>query len=214
MKDALEKGVHVVLSTGRWLGNSYPYAEELGLTSYLITVNGGQIWTMDKELVEEHLLETKKLEQMHYLAREMGVDSWMVATDGVFRNILPNDYLERKWLKFGCHTDDADKLEKIIQELSHDDTLELTNSMPNNIEVNPIGVHKASALRKVCAKLGFSMENVLACGDSLNDMKMIQEAGIGVAMGNAQEAIKNAADYVTDHHNHDGVGKAIAKFVL
>jgi len=212
--EALKKDVHVVLSTGRWLKSCYSYAEELKLTSYLVTCNGGQIWTVDQELLEEHLFPQEKVKNMWYLAKKYDVFTWLVSTDDIFYNQEPNDFHKYKWLKFGCETKDKHKLDKIVEELSYIDGLELTNSLPTNIEVNPKGVNKASALKKVCNKIGITMDQVLACGDSLNDIKMIQEAGVGVAVGNAQTAIKKVADYVTDTNDNDGVAKAIEKFVL
>lgn len=211
---ALAKDVHVVLSTGRWFNTCYPYAESLKLPSFLITCNGGEIWTVEQELKERHLLDPERVKLMWELAKSMELNTWMISTDKVWYSSGPDDFSAHEWLKFGCDSDDKEKLDTIVKELSHYDDLELTNSLPTNIEVNPQGVSKASALNTVCKEIGIGMENVMAVGDSLNDIKMIQDAGIGVAMGNAQEAIKQAADSVTDTNNHHGVGKAIEKFVL
>lgn len=215
ISQAMEQGVQVVLSTGRSLGTSYAYATSLNLTSYLVTANGGEIWTMDKKLLERHLLEPKMVEKMWGIASHLGANTWMITTEYIYRDgDLPDDFYAHEWLKFGCGSTDTDKLDQIIEEFSYHKELELTNSMPTNIEVNPAGVHKASALEKVCSKLGITMDNVMAAGDSLNDIKMIQQAGLGVAMGNAQEAIKQVADAETDINDNDGVAKAIEKFVL
>src|SRR5699024_8995782 len=73
--------------------------------------------------------------------------------------------------------------------------LEVTNSTPMNFEVNEKGVNKAEGLRTLCKKLNITMDEVMAVGDSLNDFKMINEVGIGIAMGNAQEEILEIADY-------------------
>ncbi|MFD1037037.1 Cof-type HAD-IIB family hydrolase [Virgibacillus byunsanensis] len=214
IKKALAKDVHVVLSTGRWLDSCYPYAELLKLQSYLVTSNGGEIWTVNKELIERHLLDPKIVEIMWDLAQNIELNTWMVSTEGVYRGTRPDDFYEHEWLKFGCDSLDKDKLDQIVKEFSYYDELELTNSLPTNVEVNPIGVNKATALKKVCDEIGISMNNVMSVGDSLNDIKMIQQAGLGVAVGNAQEAIKKVADYVTDKNNDNGVAKAIEKFVL
>ncbi|SFD97304.1 hypothetical protein SAMN05216238_106232 [Lentibacillus persicus] len=211
---AQKQGVHIVLSTGRWLGTCYPYAESLNLSSYLVTSNGGEIWTIDKELKERHLLDPERIKLVWELAKDRGLVTWSVSTDRVWFDEAPDDFSAHEWLKIGCNSLDANKLDEIVKELSYYDDLELTNSLPTNIEVNPKGVSKASALRSVCHEIGITMENVMAAGDSLNDIKMIQEAGIGVAMGNAQEAIKKVADHVTSTNAEDGVGKAIEKFVL
>ncbi|GAB3068726.1 Cof-type HAD-IIB family hydrolase [Virgibacillus ainsalahensis] len=209
---ALENDIHVVLSTGRGLKTCYPYAESLKLTSYLVTANGGEIWTVDKKLLQQHLLETEKIEKMWRLGKEIGLEMWMISTSGVFREERPDNFQDYKWLKFGCNSFDKTKLDKMVKELSYFEGLEMTNSLPTNVEVNPAGVSKAAALKFVCKEIGVTMDNVLAVGDSLNDIKMIQEAGVGVAMGNAQEAIKNVADFVTDTNNNDGVAKAIERF--
>ena len=214
IQKALDKDVHVVLSTGRWLKSCYPYAEQLNLTSYLVTANGGEIWTMNKELLDRHLLAADKVEKMWHIGKEVGVHMWMMATDHVFRNTPPENFHHYDWLKFGCHSLENGKLEKMVEELSYIEGLELTNSMPTNVEANPENVSKAAALKKVCRKIGITMDEVMACGDSLNDIKMIQEAGIGVAMGNAQEAILKAADVVTETNDRDGVALAIEKYVL
>ncbi|MFC2947284.1 Cof-type HAD-IIB family hydrolase [Virgibacillus sediminis] len=214
IQKALEKDIHVVLSTGRGLTTCYPYAEPLKLQSYLITANGGQVWTVEKELLQQHLLESKKIEKMWEIGESLNLDMWMLSTERVFRAERPDNFHDYEWLKFGCNSFDEATLDKMVKELSFMDGLEMTNSLPTNIEVNPQGVSKANALQFVCGEIGIEMGNVLAVGDSLNDIKMIQEAGIGVAMGNAQEAIKKAADFVTDTNENDGVAKAIEKFAL
>lgn len=214
IKQAMDKDVHVVISTGRWLSSCYPYAESLELDSYLVTSNGGEIWTMEKELIERHTIEPEMMEKMWDLGNQYDMGCWMVATDAVWRGERPDDFSEHKWLKIGFDSHLPANLEKLIEDLSYYNELELTNSQPHNLEVNPKGVHKGSALSKVCAKLGITMDEVMAAGDSLNDMKMIQQSGLGVAMGNAQEAIKKAADFETDTNDQDGVAKAIERFVL
>lgn len=210
----LEQDVLVVLSTGRWLKSCYPYAEQLKLPSYIITCNGGEIWTANKELYDQTLLSVEKVEKIWHLSQEIGMNTWIVSTDDVYYDSRPDNFAAHKWLKFGARSDDKAKLDKMVKELSYFDDLELTNSLPTNIEANPKGVSKANALEKVCKELGITMNEVMAVGDSLNDIKMIQEAGIGVAMGNAQEAIKKVADHVTDTNDNDGVAKAIERFVL
>lgn len=212
--EALDRDIHVVLSTGRAFTSCYPYAEELELRSYLITANGGQIWTVNKELLDQKLLAPEKIEKMWRLGEGLGVHMWMISSKRVFQNEAPERFADYEWLKFGCATNDQNKLDKMIKELSYMEGLELTNSLPMNIEVNPKGVSKAAALQFVCDQIGITMEQVMACGDSLNDMKMIQESGLGVAMGNAQEAIKKAADTITDTNDSDGVAKAIEKYAL
>lgn len=212
---AMDKGVKVMLSTGRWLDFCYPYAESLQLDNYLVTVNGGEIWTASKKLVERHVHATDLMVDMWNLGMEKNVHMWCVSTNRVFNSHeQPDDFHDKEWLKIGYSSEDIDKLNEIRKELSKYDHIEVTNSLPTNIEVNPSGVNKANGLKTVCRELGITMDQVMAVGDSMNDKKMIVQAGLGIAMGNAQAEIKEVADHVTDTNNNDGVAKAIEHFIL
>lgn len=215
IKKAQAKRVAVMLSTGRWLDRAYPFVEKLALNTPLITVNGGEIWSANNELLERQVHDPLIMEKMWKLGREVGVNMWIVSTEKVYNSgEYPNDFADHEWLKIGFSTQDLSKLDAIKAELNHYEGLELTNSLPTNIEVNPLGVNKANGLKRVCKELNITMDEVMAVGDSLNDIKMIEQAGLGVAMGNAQAKIKDVADYVTDTNNDDGVAKAIERFVL
>ncbi|MDE7107284.1 MAG: Cof-type HAD-IIB family hydrolase, partial [Clostridiales bacterium] len=84
--------------------------------------------------------------------------------------------------------------------------------MPSMVECIPVGVDKGAGLKYVADYYGIPMSQVMAFGDSFNDVAMIEVAGLGIAMGNAREKVKQVADYVTDTNNADGVAKAIYKF--
>ena len=92
--------------------------------------------------------------------------------------------------------------------------VELTSSLPRNMEVNAPGVTKGSGLLALAAHLGLTRAQTMAVGDSGNDRAMIEAAGLGVAMGNATDDIRKIADVTTDDNNHDGVATAIEKYVL
>jgi Cof subfamily protein (haloacid dehalogenase superfamily) len=87
-------------------------------------------------------------------------------------------------------------------------------SKPFFLEFLESGVTKGSSLNHLIGKLGIKREEVIAIGDSYNDLAMIEFAGLGVAMGNAPDDIKQKADYVTDTNMNDGVAKVVEKFVL
>ena len=90
--------------------------------------------------------------------------------------------------------------------------LVVTSSSANHIEFNAKNANKGEALRFLCRHLGLDVSESMSFGDSSNDLSMIVAAGIGVAMANADRAVLEAADYVTDTNDNDGVAKAIAKF--
>lgn len=89
-----------------------------------------------------------------------------------------------------------------------------TGALFNNVEVNGQGASKGTALIKLGEMLGISRDEIMVCGDGSNDTEMIQKAGLGVAMGNAIDQVKQAADCVTLSNDEDGVAKAIEKYVL
>ncbi len=89
----------------------------------------------------------------------------------------------------------------------------VSSSVPNNVEINDIKANKGDALKKLAEYLGFGIENVLAFGDGLNDISMIKNAGIGVAMNNAVKELKDVADYITlNDCDNSGVAEGIYKF--
>ena len=97
-------------------------------------------------------------------------------------------------------------LEDLKKALSDYDVLLIG---PTWLEIMPKGVSKASALKKICQRGGFTMDEIMAFGDAQNDIQMIEQVGIGVAMGNAMEEVKAVADYVADTNLNNGIGKTI-----
>lgn len=213
VKKAKEAGIHVVLSTGRSLSRCRDIAESLGSSSYIVTINGGEIYDHDFNLVEQNLLDFKHVQRMWELKKEHGLYFWSSTVQGLFNEQEPfeNEVEGYDWLKFGFDIQDDAVREVILQELNANENLEITNSSPTNIEVNPVGVNKAAALRKVSSWLELSMDEIMAVGDSMNDLAMIREAGFGVAMGNAQDVVKQEANYVTGSNKEDGVAQVINK---
>ncbi len=93
------------------------------------------------------------------------------------------------------------------------EALTVVQTAPFYLEVIPRRINKGQGIRDICAAIGIFPEEVIAFGDAANDIPMLQAAGIGVAMGNAAEAVKAAADYVTLTNNEDGIAAALEKFL-
>lgn len=109
---------------------------------------------------------------------------------------------------------DMDEREQAWRELMQDEKLELVGSLKYNIEINAAGVNKGKSLVKLGELLGICREEIMACGDGDNDVTMLCEAGFGVAMGNAEKSVKEAADYITETNDEDGAAKAIERYAL
>lgn len=92
--------------------------------------------------------------------------------------------------------------------------LEISSSLERNLEVNGPGVTKGKGLTALAGHLGLERGQLMACGDSGNDLAMLRAAGLGVAMGNAEPAVKQAAVWVTASNDEDGVALAVERFVL
>lgn len=215
IKSAINKGVNVMLSTGRSSDMCHQYIEQLALDTYLITASGAEIWSPTKEIMNRCHHEATLIQSLFEKGEDIGLNMWLISADQVFENgHFPTDFHKHIWLKIGFYSDDEQKLRQMKTYLSDYANIEITNSHPMNIEVNPKNVSKAHALMTVCEELGMTMDQVMAVGDSLNDYTMIKQAGIGVAMGNAQSEIKEIADYVTKSNDEDGVALAIEKFIL
>ncbi len=109
---------------------------------------------------------------------------------------------------------DMDERKRAWEELQKERDLELVGSLKYNIEINAAGVNKGTGLVNLGRLLGIRREEIMACGDGDNDTAMLREAGFGVAMGNAEEQVKEAADYITLTNEEEGVAEAIERFVL
>lgn len=128
------------------------------------------------------------------------------------------------WEKFEKENRGADKVqglfvsmeerEQALEELRAVPGIEITGALKKNIEVNAAGVNKGRAMVRLGERLGIRREEIMAFGDGTNDLKMLKEAGTGVAMGNAKEEVKKAADYITASNDEEGVARFIEEYVL
>lgn len=118
----------------------------------------------------------------------------------------------RKVLLWANDKDEFTALNEALRPLSSE--YEITNSEGYNIEVNKKGVSKDNGLAYIADYLGIPMASVLAIGDSGNDIAMLKNAGVGVAMANATKEALEAADYTTVSCEENGVANAIYKFAL
>lgn len=106
---------------------------------------------------------------------------------------------------------DYEKVEKYLETL---EDISFLSGGYHNLEITKKGVHKGKSLEVLADMLGIPVSETMACGDSENDIDMIKAAGVGVAMANASEETKEAADYITLSNEEDGVAFAIRELVL
>lgn len=116
-------------------------------------------------------------------------------------------------MKILAFDSDLGKIDLVGQELAKSPNLAVSSSSRGNLEITHSDAQKGIALATIAKQLGIDLENVMALGDNLNDISMLERVGYPVAMDNAAPEVKAVAKYVTDSNENSGVGKAIMKFL-
>ena len=114
--------------------------------------------------------------------------------------------------KVNIYFDNLDNSRELRKKWKDLDDVAVTTSISGNAEFNAAGVDKGVGLAMLRTKLGIDRMHVIAFGDNENDLEMLEGAGIGVAMGNSKQYVKDAADQVTGDNDHDGVAEFLEKF--
>lgn len=117
-------------------------------------------------------------------------------------------------MKILAFDSDEAKIERVSKELAKHQGLAVSSSSRGNIEITNAYAQKGIALEEIAKQLGIDMQDVMAIGDNMNDVSMLERVGYPVAMENALPKVKEYAKYVTDTNQHSGVGKAIQKMLV
>lgn len=226
-----EQGVKVAVISGRPVYGMRETAKELCLDQYggYIMAHNGTIIVdcFTDRIIKRELLPLGQIGTYYQFAKEHGCimltydDSYMVTNETSDSIISHEAFVNGMTLKKTEDFREYDafpiskcmivgnpqkliKMEQISKEMFGTD-VESFRSEPYYLEFVPKGMDKGSTLKDLADSLGILQEEVAACGDGYNDLTMIKYAGLGVAMGNAQEEVKKAADYVTKTCEEDGV---------
>lgn len=212
---AAEAGVVVVLTTGRGLQRVEQVRKELDLESPMVLANGAEVWSKPGELVKRYYIGQKDIRMLHALAIESGGKFWGYNdTDHIKMEDWTDDTFETNFFKFGISHKDVQIVQQLRDELKKWETINVTWSSNWIVEISLAGVSKATGIQRLCDYLGIEMADVMAIGDNQNDLELIQSAGLGVAMGNAENVLKRAADQITRTNEEDGVANAIQNYLF
>ncbi|MPW25706.1 Cof-type HAD-IIB family hydrolase [Alkalibaculum sp. M08DMB] len=107
-----------------------------------------------------------------------------------------------------------ERFDQLVSEMNQINGIYCVSSLQNSVDVINRDVNKGNALKYLADQYSINSENIMAIGDNYNDLEMIEYAGLGVAMENAEQPVKDSADYITKSNLEDGVAIAIEKFVL
>ncbi len=250
LKRAREKGVQVVLASGRgydWM--PWNQLTEVAM-DYVITTNGGGVYRCgDGMCLHEETMDGKELLPLFQFLQEKEVYITVFMDGATYtprqcfsyvENMDVPEYVaqslkdwkkELKDLEAYIRTHEA-KIQKVTLNfqkapdggyLNREEVKEYLEARTDihavdggfaNLEFTKAGVSKATGIRFLSEMLQIPMEQTMAAGDSENDIEMICEAGIGIAMGNALEQVKQAADDITATNDEAGVASAIEKYIL
>lgn len=211
---AVDRGIYVVLATGRGISRIRIHEELIALKQPIIAANGADIYYSATDQGEKLFIEKSSMEELFAIIKEINIPYWGFTEDSLFENRELSNSEMSTCLKLGVQTADFAKLLSFYEMAKGIENLEITKSAETNYEINKLGVSKAYGVQKLCDELNISMDEVMCFGDSANDFKLFEVAGFPIAMENAIPELKEVAKAMTTSNNDEGVAKAIQLFVL
>jgi len=236
-----EAGYSLAIASGRPTAGIEPIARECKLDQYggyILSFNGARIVRFSTgEIVYNNTLPQQFIPQIYEFAKERGVG--MVTydpKDNLITGTKTDKYMELEArinrrdihqvqdfmgaIKFPVNkcliSGEPEVLAPLTEELQkrYYGVLNIYRSEPFFLEIMPPLVDKAHALERLLPSLGISRDECVCCGDGYNDITMLQYAGLGVAMANAQTEVREAADIITLSNDEDGLVPVICTYFL
>jgi Cof subfamily protein (haloacid dehalogenase superfamily) len=240
LKAAMAKGVQVILATGKTYHSGEHIVKKLGLTTPGVYVQGTTSYNADGTLRSQITLDPRVARQVITFAEDRGYDVAIYSGQRIlvrkleerFKD-LTTKYHEPTGEQVGplqnlLDTIPVNKLllvapgdERRIKALRWQLSMQvdrgarlLNAGISDMLEVLPPGVSKGAGVKSLIKELGIPADAMMAIGDAENDVEMLQIAGMGVAVGNACQEAKDAANVVVASNDEDGVAEAVERFVL
>lgn len=235
-----EKGHVVAIASGRPLPGIRKIADTLKLDKYegyVLAFNGGRIVDYKTgEVVYQACVDNDIARRIYDYCVKKKIGMVTYEGDTVITGTPIDEYMSlearlnfmeihqvdnfKEYIDFPLNkcllTAESTVAEQVEQELNalYGDKVTVFRSEPFFVEIMPKNVHKATSLEKLLKYLDMDVKDLIACGDGFNDLTMIDYAGVGVTMGNAQQIVKDHADYITLTNDEDGLVPVIEKFIL
>ena len=234
LQKALDRGIEIVLSTGRAITGIPKELLEMPGMKYAVTINGARIIDLqeNKVIYENTLSMEKALQLLDIIGRYDAIqeafidsvcysDKEKLSHANVLKSRTPVEDVKATVLEKNSSVDKVNGQFRTLEDkrnayelLTKVPGVIVVSSLGSNWEINAEGTDKGSAMLKLGELLGIRKEEIMACGDGMNDIAMLKVVGLGVAMANADPEVREAADYITASNDEDGVAKAIEKFAL
>lgn len=240
--DIQKNGKTVVLASGRPINGVAPLAKQLRLQDfggYMLSFNGARVTRCsDGKIIYNKQIPPEMIRPICDIVRsyaEQGVDLITYTDTTIISAIAPNQYTRIEsginrmeiyqpddfvsYIDFPINkllvpgpADVLQELMKLLKEKYHG-LLNIYLSEPYFLEIMPQNIDKAHSLQKLLNSIGLTADSMICCGDGFNDLSMIEYAGLGFAMENAQPIIKDSADFITRSNDEDGVLHVINLFM-
>ncbi|UCZ54673.1 Cof-type HAD-IIB family hydrolase [Bacillus shivajii] len=250
---AMDKGIHVMVATGRDYTEAIAPLKEASLRLPLINVNGADLRKEDGEVIHQQTLTYHQFKDMKKILEEEGVYYEIYTTKGAYTddskrgldvivdllmstgefgsydqvrslaerrfeegainqttsydNLLQDENCEL--FKILAFSEDHGKRDRARKRLVEAVNVDVSASGKENLEINHKEATKGNGLKIMAETYGVDLSETMVLGDNFNDVSMMEVAGLSVAMGNAEDEIKELCDEVTDKNTNDGVAKAI-----
>ncbi|MBM7716748.1 Cof-type HAD-IIB family hydrolase [Siminovitchia sp. FSL H7-0308] len=222
-----KQGIYTAIATGRAPFFISPVLAELNIHSYICF--NGQYVVFENEAIYKNPINRYALQQIDETARERDYPLVYMNEITMKANVPHNELIEKSLRSLKLSHPEFDphfyKNKEIYQalifanenagrDLPEVDDVTYIRWHESSLDIVPKGGSKAEGIKQMIGRLGFQMEDVVAFGDGMNDIEMLQEAGTGVAMGNAHQVVKDHADFVTTNVENDGIVNGLKEIGL
>lgn len=232
---AKEKGIQILIATGRHYSFIHKSLFEDVNPDYIVTINGACLVDKNGNVIESYPMDEKDVEELIRLCKKHDIGLGFKFKEGVviyssynqfykgyvgdkdygdavFANPSDIDYHKTHGLPLGAFLIGEEAIIESFKEQIP--TLHFAWSYTNGYDAFPPYCSKATTIESVLKMNNLTWENVMSFGDAENDIEMLRRAKVGVAMGNARDIVKKEADYITVSVDEDGVDYAIKHFNL
>lgn len=224
IQKAIKQEIQIVICTGRPFKEALGFAQELELNQsnqFIIDYGGSMIQDDNGKVIYQQTLRNQDCtdiaqfmfaHKINYKLIDNAGNLYASDQDWTEKRMLQPQLAVLKFLMSG-HKGKIDKWSDLLHQ-EFDDKYFIVKTSQKEVELCPQNVNKGTALEHLIKHLKLKPKQVAVIGDMDNDLPMMKLAGLSIAMGNANENVKNESDVETLDNDHDGVSAAIEKYIL
>ncbi len=243
LKRASQAGCKVCLSTGRGFAELRDYENQMDVLSHGILISGGCIYDFEhQEVLYQRTIEPECVKKIVEVIADRDImvqvlnEQLSVVEQGILHR-MEDFYMSVYTPMYERVTTKVEDIQAFLLNSGEDaikinlyhrspkdreKTLKLLEGLPlcfafseqTSLEITPQNIDKGAGLKFLCDRLSISLSEVIAVGDADNDLPILKEAGLSVAMGNANEHVKELSDVITGDNDHDGIAEIVNQYIL